>query len=281
MWCRLLGWLSLVAVGAGADASQRELDFAFEAKDGFLWVKVNVAQSEEPLNFLVDTGAEVSTLNLQTAKRLKLYGGRPVKVAGVGAKTTGYWPQTLEAHVGGVKLPSRFLVTDLCALEENCQCPVDGLLGADFFQHRIVQIDFRENKIRLLGAAPDAGNDAQIPIRFRRTIMSVPLNVDGNETQWMRLDTGCASALEWVSPRGDKKRSGAKISIGLSSIRIPMAQTRVELAQRHFENVWTGIHKEPLFPSEGGLLGLGLLSRFQQITIDARTGKLILFPATE
>ena len=253
-----------------------EMAFPFELREGFMWVKVCAPQSPEPLNFLFDTGAEVSTLNLQTAKRLKLNGGRPVKVTGVGGKAAGYWPQQLEATVAGVKLPTQFLVTDLCALQASCQCPVDGLLGADFFRDRIVQIDFRVKNIRLLATAPDGAKEEQIPIRFRRSIMQVPLSVDGNEPQWIRLDTGCASALEWVSATPARVAGRTKISIGLSSVQIPTSRTTVRFRNRQFHNVQTGIHGKPLFPSEGGLLGLGLLARFEQITIDARSGRLIL-----
>ncbi|MCI0747675.1 MAG: retroviral-like aspartic protease family protein [Verrucomicrobia subdivision 3 bacterium] len=272
MWHTLLLWL----IGAPFVAPLKtDVTLPFQLKDGFMWVAVSVAEGPETLNLLLDTGAEVTTLDLNTAKRLNLKRGRPVKVAGVGGKGTGYWPQTLNATLAGAKLPSRVLVTDLCALQASCQCPIDGLLGADFFRHRVVHIDFKAKTISLLAEAP-AHNGPILPIRFRRSIMQVPVTVDGRRSQWLRLDTGCASPLEWVSSNAPRSTRGSKISVGLAAFRLPTAYTNVELGKHHFEHVPAGIHSAPLFPGEAGLLGLGLLSRFEHVTIDGRAGQLLL-----
>jgi len=45
-------------------------EFPFEHRGGLLWVKVSVPQSVESLNFLFDSGAGASVINLRTAKRL-------------------------------------------------------------------------------------------------------------------------------------------------------------------------------------------------------------------
>src|SRR6266853_543923 len=47
-------------------------EFPFQYREGLLWIEVNIPQSEEPLNFLLDTGAEVSVINLNTARRIGL-----------------------------------------------------------------------------------------------------------------------------------------------------------------------------------------------------------------
>jgi predicted aspartyl protease len=269
-----VAFLSFAAFVAGTTGLRSAEEFPFELREGFIWVRANVAESSEPLHFLLDTGAEVSTLNAETAKRLKLKGGKPVRVAGVTSKATGYWPQRIEGKVGDVALPREFLVTDLCALQDSCQCRVDGLLGADFLKKRVVQIDFAAREIRLLDSTPDSTNGERVSIRFRKDLILVPVTVDGNE-QWMRLDTGCASALEWVSP-STKKARGTRISIGLSAARIPTAHTTIGLGKWQFADVRTGLHASPLFASEDGLLGMGVLSRFGQVTIDT-TAKTVIF----
>ena len=58
-------------------------EIPFERREGLLWISVTVPQSRESLNFLVDTGAGVSTLSLHTAKRLGLKLGERVRVRGV------------------------------------------------------------------------------------------------------------------------------------------------------------------------------------------------------
>src|SRR5512142_1933324 len=67
-------------------------EIPFQLREGLIWMQVDVPQSSEPLNFLLDTGAGVSVLNSHTADRIGLKGGRPVSVQGVGASTVGHWP---------------------------------------------------------------------------------------------------------------------------------------------------------------------------------------------
>src|SRR5678816_754064 len=64
-------------------------EFPFQFREGFLWIEVNIPQSKEPLNFLMDTGAGVSVINLSTAKRIGLKLGQEVMVHGVQAMLTG------------------------------------------------------------------------------------------------------------------------------------------------------------------------------------------------
>jgi hypothetical protein len=43
-----------------------------------------------------------------------------------------------------------------------------------------------------------------------------------------------------------------------------------------FEAVPTGLHDQAIFAGEAGLLGNGLLARFDSVTIDAKAGRLLL-----
>ena len=138
------------AVGRGEAAPTSPTEFPFEYREGLIWVRVQVAESREPLRFLLDSGAEVSVVNLDTAKRLGLALGQRVNVSSVQTTMTGYWPQKLSATANGMALPSDFLALDLSKLSAVCTQSVDGLIGADFFKDRIVQIDFVARKIRLL-----------------------------------------------------------------------------------------------------------------------------------
>ena len=72
------------------------------------------------MRFLLDSGAEVSVVNLDTAKRLGMSLGEKVNVSSVQTTMTGYWPQKLSATASGVKLPSDFLALDLSKLNAAC-----------------------------------------------------------------------------------------------------------------------------------------------------------------
>jgi hypothetical protein len=90
----------------------------------------------------------------------------------------------------------------------------------------------------------------------------------------MRLDTGCDAALEWVVSGTEKRRTG-RSSIGLTGISVRHINTSVQLGKQYFNAVTTGIHREPIFPGEAGLLGNDLLSKFR-LTID-QPGNRVIF----
>jgi len=193
-------------------------EFPFQFREGLIWISVTVPQSPEPLNFLVDTGAGVSTLSLQTAKRLGLKLGDRVRVRGVEASATGYWPQRISAKAGAVSLPEEYLAVDLCALSKACNCEVDGLLGADFFADRVVEIDFDARKVRVLKERADAvAGQVQLPLKVSRRALQVPVGINGEKPVWVRLDTGCASALHWVAKAAPTTEMLPRVSIPFSN----------------------------------------------------------------
>ena len=243
---------------------------------GFLWIEVNIPQSKEPLNFLMDTGAGVSVINLSMAKRIGLKVGQEVMVHASKTMLTGYWQERMSAKVGDVELPREYLAVDLDKLSSSCERPVDGLVGADFFRRRVVQIDFDAQKIRLLKPAKGEKSKASLPLQLRPCGMRVPISVNGHKRQWVRLDTGCATALQWVTSDVRPEQCGHKMAIGLAEISIPQTETTVHIGEHEFEKVPTGLHERAIFPGEAGLLGNDLLSRFSTVTIDAKAARLIL-----
>ena len=250
-------------------------EFPFQFREGLLWVEVTLPQSEKPLNFLLDTGAGVSVINLNTAKRIGIKLGQEVTVRGVETMLTGYWQQRMSAKVGNVKLPSEYLAVDLEKLSRSCERPVDGLVGADVFRGRVVQIDFNAQKIRMLKAEKAKKSGAALPLQSRPCGMRVPITVNGHDRQWVRLDTGCATALQWVTSVVPDQCT-RQMAIGLAELSIPQTKTTVGIGEHKFENVPTGLHETAIFPGEAGLLGNGLLSLFSRVTIDAKAGRVIL-----
>ena len=276
MRCRLLAVMVFAAAFLQLQAAPVTLaEFPFQFREGLLWVEVTLPQSEKPLNFLLDTGAGVSVINLNTAKRLGIKLGREVTVHGVETMLTGYWQQRMSAKVGNVKLPSEYLAVDLEKLSRSCERPVDGLVGADFFRGRVVQIDFNAQKIRMLKAEKAWKSDAALLLQSRPCGMRVPITVNGHDRQWVRLDTGCATALQWVTSLVPDQCTH-QMAIGLAELSIPQTKTTVGIGEHKFENVPTGLHETAIFPGEAGLLGNGLLSLFSRVTIDAKAGRVIL-----
>jgi hypothetical protein len=249
-------------------------EFPFDFREGLIWVQVRVTATAEPLNFLFDSGAKVSVLHEHTARRLGIRLGAKVKVHGVGVETTGFWPQRLAACVAEVPLPGELLVVDLAKLSRACNCPVDGLIGADFLSGKVVQIDYPARKIRLLAKAPRPAGAQVLPLRSARGVFHLPVRVNGEPSRWVRLDTGCAAALHWAGEGKCPATPSARISIGLTEVNVPTALATVQVGERTFNAVNVGWHAQAIFPGEAGLLGNLLLAR-SRVTLDTVAGVLV------
>ena len=251
-------------------------EFPFQFRDGLIWLEVNVPQSPQPPQFLLDSGAEVSVLNLRAAKRLHLRLGKPVVVEGVETESKGFWPQSLAASIGGIRLPDQYLAVDLGHVSRACQRRVDGLVGADFFSRHVVRIDFAARLIQVLEAARPSRTSEIVRLESRSGGMRIPVNVNHGPEQWVRLDTGCATALEWVTSTTSPGRCPNQIAVALRGLSRPMIQTGLRVGSTDFASVPTGLHIHEIFPGESGLIGNGVLGRFATVTIDIPGGRLIL-----
>lgn len=99
--------------------------------------------------------------------------------------------------------------------------------------------------------------------------------MNGDSNQLVRVDTGCASALEWVSRGKPGPSLGSRVSIGLTPISVKTQAIDVVIGSERFHDVFAGIHSKRLFPGEDGLLGNGILSKYT-VTIDVADGQLLL-----
>ena len=251
-----------------------EIPFTFRA--GMIWLKIGVAGQAAPLSFLLDSSAGRSVLHLGTAQRLGVKLGVCETVQGVDGRCAAYRVESFAATVGSsVPLPREVLALDLSSVSAGCGARIDGLLGADFFRERIVQIDFAAQKIHLLNRDELPTSGAQIlPLVSRNDAFCVRVSVDQNAPQWMRLDTGCSSALEWVVTEA-KLRRATGTSVAAAAGSRAHIQTDVLLGSERLSSVKTGVHQQPIFSGEAGLLGNGLLSQFR-VTVDTAKSRLLL-----
>ncbi len=249
----------------------------FEFRDGLIWVKVSVPGRAERLNFLVDSGAGASVIDTDAARRLGVRLGAPERVLGVNGSATAYQVNHFAGTLGGVAVPRRLLALDLSSVSAVCHQRIDGLLGADYFRNRVVQVDFRTEKLRLLSRAEvNVAGCETLPLIRRGDALCTRIAVAGYPADWVRVDTGSDSALRWVieaNASGPRFRS----SIGVAVQPAKFLKADVQLGSMIFEGVKTSIHRKQIFPGEAGLLGNGLLSRFV-VTFDVPGKRLLLRP---
>jgi hypothetical protein len=259
----VFSFLSVLVLLVPHARAATEIPFVF--RDGLIWVKAHTGG--QTLNFLLDSGAGTTVLDLRAARRLGVELGRRQAVQGVDGEASAYRVKGFTASVGGVDAASAELAIDLSGPGACCHQRIDGLLGADFFRSRIVQIDFAAQRIRLLerGEESRAAGEA-IPLSARNGILCAKVSVNGSDAGWLRLDTGCRTALEWVVT-GDKAARRIP-TLGLHPGTARDCCTDVQLGAKRIAGVKTGIHTRQMFAGEAGLIGNGLLSRFT-VTIDA------------
>ncbi|HEX6565967.1 MAG TPA: aspartyl protease family protein [Chthoniobacterales bacterium] len=246
----------------------------FEYRDGFIWIKVNALSRNGPLNFILDSGASASVVDLAQARTLGIAIGKPEKVQGVNGQALAYAVDNFCGTCCGVTLSTSLLAVDLKALSDCCHHSIDGILGADFFRGRTVQINFRAHEVRILKNCDfELANCEKLPIKVCNSAFCVPVRVGHGPIQWVRLDTGCDSALEWV--RAKEQRSFSKqepTEQSLSSAKFVTSD--LQIGKQHYA-VRTILHAKPIFSGEAGLLGNGLLEKFC-LTIDEPRRQVIL-----
>lgn len=270
---RLVPLLSLTLLLCSQLSAAIRIPFQF--REGMIWMKVAVPGEDAPLNFLLDSGAGATVLDLAAARRLGLPFGATANVQGVHGLSVAYRVRGFAASVAGIALPSSLLAVDLSGAGASGHRRMDGLLGADFFRDRIVQIHFASQTIRLLQRDELTVAGCEIlPLASRNDTLCAHISINGNTPEWLRLDTGCNSAIEWVVT-GDQGKKLRLPTIGVKSGPVRELHTDVQVGSLRIGGVKTGIHTRQMFSGEAGLIGNGLLSRFT-VTIDAAGRRCLL-----
>jgi Aspartyl protease len=126
--CILLATLLLPL--SGKSEAQREIHSQYQG--GLIWLKVDVTGKSEPLNFLLDSGAGISVIDLQTARGLGVHLGNRQMVQGVNGQGIAYCVNDLQAGCGGIALPKSVLAVDLRALSGCCESLSMGFWASTF-----------------------------------------------------------------------------------------------------------------------------------------------------
>jgi hypothetical protein len=264
---------ALVFLSLAISAVARDIPFDFV--DGYILVHASV--NAHPVTLLLDSGASASVLSLKAVRRLHLRLGNPQPVDGVDAGATAFSIMPVTASAQSTQLGEIALAIDLRNAARLCSAPIDGLIGAGFFDGRVTQIDYANHRLRLLGRAPVEG--ATLPLLAKNGVYCLPVSVNGSRPRWTRLDTGCNDALHWVVPRvaAAPQRRGA--SIGFITDTSDESLVNIRLGDLTLPHVAAALHGAPIFPGEAGLLGSEVLSQYR-VTIDTREHRILFAPAS-
>jgi hypothetical protein len=262
----------------------------------FLQARVN---GSDPLWFVLDTGAQSSAVNKDTAGDLglEMAGKIEGRGAGEGSVEVNLVPD-VTFDLPGVKVTGQTVAAvPLARIEELMGRPIDGILGYDFISRFVVEIDYENLKLNLYDKASyrHSGDGAVVPMeleggtpRIEATI--VPQGRDPIQSRVL-VDTGANVAVGFARPfteRNDilstltKKflyEGGAGIGGASKSYigRIP----EVDVGGLKFTSPVCGFSMDKggagADPNNAGFLGGEILSRCT-VVFDYEHGEMILEP---
>jgi hypothetical protein len=258
---------SLLLSGLAAAAPVR---VPFQTHRGMILVETTVMGSSRPMRFIVDSGAGQTVLAKGTAGELGL-----ALTPGERIRTVDGSENVSRAAATAIRLGSasrsfsfspRPLVIDLGSESRSLGTKIDGLLGADFFEGRSIRIDFRQSLLHISPAGQPGPRATRLRLSRNRDGMFVELKAADSLLRRVRLDTGCCRALCWSPP-------------GNSSHRVLWRDGGVKHVDVNFgslvlADIPSDVYRRPLFAGEDGLLGTGLLSRFDSVWIDASNNRI-------
>jgi hypothetical protein len=232
---------------------------AAEIVNNLVLVPVSVNGSK-PAAFILDTSASSSTLD------------RPSTVGGV------------SLDIGGVTLPGGDInARDLSSLEAALGRDVAGILGAEIFKERVVEIDYANHVVRLhepsgfhyTGTAPPIAMVFKGDIPLVRPIFTTP---DGDELDAkLELATGETGALTLIRPFviGADLVDASKPPA--NAIRLKLIRLGNTSLENVAANVATTASAAGVTGETMGLLGGEVLRRFR-VFVDYSRSQLFLEP---
>ncbi|MDH3456263.1 MAG: retropepsin-like domain-containing protein [Gemmatimonadota bacterium] len=275
------------------ESGSREIPFDFERNQIILTVSMN---DEGPFYMFLDTGGNPSAVDLTAAREAGIpldttaageaegVGGEPIPIYAAQI-TTLRLGETVVGDVDAVAL-------SLNHISARLGRPLHGVLGYSLLKDRIVQIDYRNRRIRIFADQPpepqEGSQRVSFPLQFRAG-STIPLledfYVNGQQLR-VTLDTGSSLALElfpwaieqlgleqqWeqatassvVGARGEAAvREGRVESVRIGSIEL--GEQPVVFAEKERDDS----------EREGGNLGNALLKHFL-LTLDYKNGEVQL-----
>ncbi|MBW1294371.1 aspartyl protease family protein [Aquimarina litoralis] len=271
-------------------------------EDGLVFIKVQVNEHDEYLDFVFDTGASTGVLDSTVAESLNIKSNYSQNAQGANGSQTYHIATNQSIKVGGVKLSNANLVlVDLQKLSQRSGRKIQGIIGYDVLKKYQTSFNFQEKTITLYeNDNPISGLDAytKIPMKFDRTPipqMELTFTLRDGSTQKgnFLFDSGANMSLLFNTPyalKHDlKNRTGKTIkgkARGLNKSTTYTKGTVEKISLYDFE--FTDI---PIDISEGkegvsassrytGILGAKIINRFDMV-LDYKNELFYLKPNTK
>ena len=186
-------------VARGLPSADRGAELPFALYGGYTIVARGSIAGLKHLNFIIDTGAVPSVVDLRVARKLGLQG--EIEPVSLFSQTV----ETRRVRLPGLVLgpidtgPLPVIVEDLAAFESHLGVRVDGMIGLDVLARQGFVIDYESGTIAF-GTAPGKGRrrrdrvKASVPFELGPGYAVVSLDVEGQSFRLM-VDTGARSLI--------------------------------------------------------------------------------------
>jgi hypothetical protein len=175
-------------------------------------VYIKVCVGDQPLEFVLDTGASMNFFDLHTAERLGIKTGEGFTGTGAGAgSVAGARLEGASVRIAGTSLTQSVSgALDFSRLPPRSGHRMDGMLGYEFIRRFVVAIDYVKQELRLYDARTFRyeGPATSIPLIFIENqphVMAEVRLADGASIKGrMVLDVGSGGALALTKPFADE-----------------------------------------------------------------------------
>jgi hypothetical protein len=168
-----------------------ETKVSFELYRDYLIVVHGSAGSLKDLNFLLDTGANLSVLDPRIATKLHLP-VTPTDVAVLGGNARGGVATLPSLQLGPArKSDFRVLVEDMSFIQNALPFRIDGIVGLDVLSQSAFVIDYASREIRF-GPAPPMPLSTPLQMKHGLAIVDATVN---HASDHLLLDTGASSLV--------------------------------------------------------------------------------------
>jgi predicted aspartyl protease len=246
-----------------------------------------MVDGQGPFDFIVDTGADRTTISRELAAKLKLPEGPVVMLNGSsGARLER------TAMLDSVAVGARTLAHVAAPLLSRDWLGADGMLGVDAVRDQAVVLDFVANRMTVRALAPDAADAQAIVVNGRNRygqLILLDAHVDG-EPVFVILDSGTATTVansvfrERFADGGTAADGNRPVSvlsvIGGTTPGQFNSVPELTLGQITLQNVpvvFSDLYTFRLFHLQNRpamLLGINVLRNFDRVSIDYRHRKV-------
>jgi predicted aspartyl protease len=284
---------------AHTSVQPKQAETAFELNGNKVYIPVRV-NGAGPYWFLLDTGSVSNVVDSETAKSLGIAVNEPFETRGAGEKSlAGGVGSHVSLEIAGLELgqPRIDVLPINAAISAAEGRAVNGLLGYQFFEHFVVQIDYVRRQLQISPPASfhytGAGEPIPLEIVRGNILVSASFTMpDGKRRPGKFLvDTGWRSALTFNAPFAASQHLAAMapktvdavtgMGIGGPTVdtmaRIPslkLGRYTIENFVGNFSHAKSGVLSQTDF---AGIIGAEILRRFT-VVFDYPHQRMILDP---